>query len=181
MISLLTGGGSRPASRLTFLLVQESKQRTPAPTAPDPPASPAGNLSRQALETVRQNSLRAFGASFKQLPQVRSRSVCTLRCSRQPQELAVAGVVTRGNTGCGIASLSISIAATAIRDWARSQFRYISRRPSDPAPTRVDAPAARCSGCGHWHRRVSMLCDLTCGNVFERSNLLRSEFCRTAD
>ena len=32
-------------------------------------------------------------------PQVRARSCCTLRCSSQPQELAVAGVGTRGDTG----------------------------------------------------------------------------------
>ena len=57
--------GLGPPCRLTFLLVQESKQRTPAPTAHVPPASPAGNLRRQALGAVRPNSLRACGTPFR--------------------------------------------------------------------------------------------------------------------
>ena len=72
MLDLFAGGGSRLALPTYFLCrcagPPESKQRA-SPDAPDPPASPAGNLRRQALGAVRQNSLRAFGAPFKQLPQ----------------------------------------------------------------------------------------------------------------
>ena len=50
--------GLGPPCRLTFLLVQESKQRTPAPMPPTLRFA-AGNLRRQALGAVRQNSLRA--------------------------------------------------------------------------------------------------------------------------
>ena len=52
-------------------------------------------------------------------PQVRARSCCTLRCSSQPQELAVTGVGTRGNTGSAyqIASSLNLIAATAVNVW----------------------------------------------------------------
>ena len=60
------------------------------------------------------------------------------------------------------------IAATAINNWARCQFRHNSRRPSVSASTRLSAPAARGSGCGHWHRRVPMLCLQICGNLSER-------------
>ncbi len=178
MPELIAEGGSRPAMPTYFLRKKVGKE--PAPMPPTLRFA-AGNLRRQALGAVRQNSLRAFGAPFKQLPQVRSRSVCTLRCSRQPQELAVAGVVTRGNTGCGIASLSILIAVTAISDWARSQFHHLSRRPSAPAPSRVDAPAARGSGCGQRCRRTALLRALTCRRLFERSGVPRSEFGGTAE
>ena len=71
------------------------------------------------------------------------------------------------------------IAATAISVQAGSQFRQTSRRPPVPVSTRLAAPAARGSGCGHWHRRVPMLRLQIYGNVFERSGVPRSEFCRT--
>ena len=57
-------GGSRPASRPTFWCQKVGKEL--APTAHVPPASPAGNLRRQALGAVRPNSLRACGTPFKQ-------------------------------------------------------------------------------------------------------------------
>ena len=174
---LRTGLGP-PADLLSG--VSESRQRTP------PLLPPSLRLRLRATCAVKL--LRLCGPTHcvpaalrsDTRPQVGARSCCTLRCSSQPQELAVAGVGTRGNTGCGIASLLNLIAASLFSIWAKGQFRHNSRRPSDPASTRVSAPAARGSGCGHWHRRVPMLRELICGNVFERSSLLRSEFCRTA-
>ena len=65
MPALLAEGGSRSACRPTFCCQKVGKE--PAPTAPVPPASPAGNLRRQALGAVRQNSLRACSAPFKQV------------------------------------------------------------------------------------------------------------------
>ena len=56
---LRTGLGP-PADQLSG--VSESRQRTP-PLLPT--SLPAGNLRRQALEAVRQNSLRVCDASFK--------------------------------------------------------------------------------------------------------------------
>ena len=123
----------------------------------------AGNLRRQVLVAVRQNSLRASLSA-----QTVAASLITMQLHSAVQLPAPRACrrrrVTRGNTGCGIASLSISIAATACCDSARSPFRRNSRRPPVPAPTRVDAPAARGSGCGHWHRRVPILREQICGN-----------------
>ncbi len=57
--------GFRPGGRLTFLLVQESKQRT-QPYRPRPCASLRANL-RHAIQTaLPPNSLRACSASLKQ-------------------------------------------------------------------------------------------------------------------
>ena len=55
--------GSRPACRPPFLRKKGGKEL--APTAPDPFATLRGNLRRQALGAVRQNSLRVFDAPFK--------------------------------------------------------------------------------------------------------------------
>ena len=59
--------GFRPGGRPTFLCKKVGKELAPMPTSL---RFAAGNLRRQALGALRQNSLRAFGASFKQLPQV---------------------------------------------------------------------------------------------------------------
>jgi hypothetical protein len=71
----------------------------------------------------------------------------------------VAGVGTRGNTGLHKPC---------------DQFRHSSRRPS--ASARLAAPAARGSGCGHWHRRVPMHLHQICGNVFERRAQRKASF-----
>ena len=66
MPELIAEGGSRPAMPTYFLRKKVGKE--PAPMPPTLRFA-AGNLRRQALGAVRQNSLRAFGAPFKQLPQ----------------------------------------------------------------------------------------------------------------
>lgn len=168
--------GLGPPRRLTFLLVQESKQRTP-PLLPTSLRFAAGNLRRQPLVAVRQNSLRAGSASLEHV----AVKVMTMQLHSAVQLPAPRGSRRRrGQKGQYQSFFIKPIAVTAICISARSQFRHNSRRPSDPAFTRLAAPAARSSGCGHWHRRVPMLRALTCGNVFERSAPAHSEFCRTA-
>ena len=56
----------RVSARLpTYFLLPESRQRAAPLLPPIPPAAPAGNLRRQPLGAVRQNSLRVFDAPFK--------------------------------------------------------------------------------------------------------------------
>ena len=54
------------------------------PAGSDPCAVAAGRPGSGNVRGGPQNSLRAFGASFKQPRPVRSRSGCILRCSRHP-------------------------------------------------------------------------------------------------
>ncbi len=72
----------------------------------------------------------------------------------------------RSNTRCGIASLKINSCQRLMRLGCKP-FHHSACRPS--ATARLSAPEARCSGCGHWHRRVPMLRHRICGNLFERS------------
>ena len=62
---LLSEVGSRPASRPTFFCKKVGKE--PPPAAHVPFAALRGNLRRQPPVAVRQNSLRAFSAPFKQV------------------------------------------------------------------------------------------------------------------
>ena len=74
----------RPAAHLLFLLAQEKKAKEVRPAGCDPAANAAGRPVSGNGRGGPQNSLRAFGASFRQLRPVRSRSSCILRCSRHP-------------------------------------------------------------------------------------------------
>ena len=140
-----------------------------AATVHVPPASPAGNLRRQALGAVRQNSLRAALYVQTRCRKNDDDAVALCGATASPKSLPSQAWAQGVNTGCRyqIASLSISIAAIAFNAWTSSQFRPKSSRPS--APTRLAAPVAGDSGCRHWHRGVPMLRNQICGNVFERS------------
>ena len=123
----------RVSARLpTYFLLQESRQRA-RPCYPRPCASLQAACAVKLLELCGKTY---FALRSNTLPQVRARSCCTLRCSSQPQELAVAGVGTRGDTECGQPdSFFVKlIAASVIRYWARCQFRHKSHRPSVPIP-----------------------------------------------
>ena len=158
-----TEGGSRPASRPTFFRKKVGKEPALLPTSL---RFAAGNLRRQALEAVRPNSLRACGTPFRQT--AASQSTKLLHSAvQQPAPRACRH--RRGHKGQYQDSFFIKlIAAAAIQISTRAQFRHKSSRLSAPASTRVSAPAARCSGCGHWHRRVSMHRALTCRCLSER-------------
>ena len=56
---LVFSGSGRVSARQPPYFLRKKVGKEPAPTAPDPPASPAGNLRRQPLAAARQNSLRA--------------------------------------------------------------------------------------------------------------------------
>jgi len=73
--------GLGPSCRPTFCCQKVGKE--PAPTAPDPPAAPAGNLRRQPLVAVRQNSLRVFDAPFKHV--AASQRLMRLHSAVQPR------------------------------------------------------------------------------------------------
>ena len=73
MPALLAEGGSRPPADLLSAAGMPDHQKVGkelAPTAPIPPASSAGNLRRQALGAVRQDSLRAGALRSNRLPQI---------------------------------------------------------------------------------------------------------------
>ena len=181
MLDLFAEGGSRPASRPTFWCQKVGKEHSPY--YPRPFASLRATCAVKRLGLCGKTH-SSFALRSNRLPQVRARCCCTLRCNSQPQALAVAGGGKRGDTKCGNQDsfFTLLIAATAISDWARSPFRHKSGRPSAPVSARVSAPVARCSGCGHWHRRVPMLRALTCRRLSERSvQSTRSELGGTAD
>ena len=175
-------GGSRPACRPTFFCKKVGKE--PHPCCP----RPLRCVSLRYRSTGAANLLGLCGKTHCVL----THSVQT-HCRRFDDDAAaLCGAAAspkrlpsqaRGHKGRYQARDSFFvflIAAYAIWISARGQFRHESGRPSAPVLTRVSAPAARRSGCVHWHRRVPMLRPPICGNVFERSGVPRSEFCRTA-
>ena len=87
-VFLVEGGrpGLAPAGDLLFLLAQEKKAKEVRPAGCDPAANATGQPVPGNGRGGPQNSLRAFGASFRQLRPVRSRSSCILRCSRHPAQ-----------------------------------------------------------------------------------------------
>ena len=157
--------------------VPESKQRA-RPLLPTSLRCATGNLRRQALEAVRPNSLRALGTPFRQT--AASQSTKLLHSAvQQPAPRTCRH--RRGHKGQYRMRVRDSFSMFLIADslfniWTRSQFRHKSRRPPAPASTRLAAPAARGSGCGHWHRRVPMLRLQIYGNVFERRAKLEVSF-----
>ena len=102
-------------------------------------------------------------------PQVRARSCCTLRCSSQPQELAVAGVGGQYQIRVRDSFCVELIAVSQGTVLTSSQFRHNSGRPADPS--RLAAPVARGSGCGQCCRRTALLRALTCHRLSERSGV----------
>ena len=71
--------------------VPESRQRA-LPLLPTSLRFATGNLCRQALEAVRQNSLRAFGAPFKHVAASQSTKLLHSAVQQLAQALAVAGL-----------------------------------------------------------------------------------------
>ena len=153
--------GVGPPCRLTFLLVQESKQRT-QPHCPRPLRCAAGQPAPST----------SWGCAAK-LTARRWRFVQTAAASQITKQLHSAVQLPaprgrrrrRGQKGQGRnpdSFLINLIAASALWMRASSQFRHKSSRPSVSASTRVSVPGARGLGCGHWHRRVPMLGELAC-------------------
>ena len=158
----------------TYFLVQESRQRA-SPDAHVPPLrcgqpAPSSSCGCAAKLTAR----------LWRFVQTVAASQCTkLLHSTVQQPAPRACRRRRGHKGrYGDSFFVFLIAASAIWISARGQLRHNSGRP--PVPARVDAPAARGSGCGHWHRRVPMLRALTRRRLSERSGVPRSEFGGTA-
>ena len=159
--------GSRPASRPTFCC-QKVWQRA-WPLLPTSLRFAAGNLRRQALRAVRQNSLRVFDAPFKHV----AVEVMTMQLHSAVQLPAPrARRRRRGHKGQYRVrkpdSFSINFDSCYRNQYL--DFKPISSQiPQAVRSPRLAAPAARSSGCGHWHRRVPMLRDLACARLFERS------------
>ena len=112
----LAEGGSRPACRPTFCCQKVGKEL--APVAPSLRLRLRANLRRQALVAVRQNSLRAAGAPFKQVAASQStkqlHSAVQLTAPRACRH-------RRGHKGQYRVQDSFEnnfIAAIAINDWA---------------------------------------------------------------
>ena len=178
---LVVEAGSRPGRRVTFLARPRvaGRRNVTQRMRPDflrPCAALRANLRHAIQSAVRQNSLCAARAA-----QTVAASQCTkLLHSTVQQPAPRACRRRRGHKGrYGDSFFVFLIAASAIWISARGQLRHNSGRP--PVPARVDAPAARGSGCGHWHRRVPMLRALTRRRLSERSGVPRSEFGGTAD
>ena len=104
----LGGRELRPAAHPLFLLAQEKKAKEVRPAGCDPAAFAAGRPGSGNGRGGPQNSLRAFGASFRQLRLVRAPSVDILRCPRATRPLRFsARTEGMGETIRAIASLGL--------------------------------------------------------------------------
>ena len=182
MLDLFAEGGSRPAMPTYFLCrcagPPESRQRA-RPYFP----RPSGFACGQPAPSSSWGCAAKLTARLWRFVQTVAASQITKRLHSAVQPPAPRACRRRrGHKGQYRDSFFVFlIAATAICISARGQFRHKSCRPSDPAPSRVDAPVARDSGCGQRCRRTALLRELTRRRLFERSGMPRSEFGGTAD
>ena len=100
-VCLRTEAGISPRQATYFLACQKvSKEHSPIVCVPSLRfTSLRANLRHAIQPAVRQNSLRAGALRSNTLPQVRSRSIGTLRCQCPQPEPRAVGAARRANAG----------------------------------------------------------------------------------
>ena len=169
MSAVQAEGGCRPASRPPFLASpriagQRKGGKEGAPCCPRPFRYAAG----QPAPSTSWGCAAKLTARRRRFVQTAAASQCTKQLHSTVQLPAPRGWRhRRGQKGqCRMRdSFFINLIAASVL-WVRasSQSLHNSRRPSVSACSSLAAPAARGSGCGHWHRRVPMIRTLACGS-----------------